>query len=307
MLLLLIKFIGLFGFGLMLMEACKLRLSFFMEIPIAFVLGLWTHFVLTNLIVYFFRVHVFEYSAFFLSLWGIGFLVWKFFGRKVELEVREVQTKMINSKIGFEVFFVVTILFVLESLVLFWHQVFDDASKAGLFYQELSFFFEAVKNSLQSSTIPFQEVEISGSVFEHDNLANHFGLYFLNKISKETVLPDLFAMKTSANLLAAWGIILIILVLCGKSMNRVQLLGLTLAILNLDFLILGSELTLQRLLLSTSISLQLALILLLVIYTKTVFSDIGSFRFGPVLVCLLLCAATISVRITSWGTLVKLR
>lgn len=309
MLLLLIQFIGLFGFGLMLMEACRLRLDFFLEAPIAFVLGLLAHFALTNAIAYLFHINGFQYASWIFSIVGVLFLAWKFFGSGKRSSTHADAYPSFDKTVGLKVLFGAFTLFALEYLVVCWQQIQVARHISGIVYQDIVYLIGVGRTILQTNQFPIPDIQIAGSELRYHTLAYHFTAFFLDSISQNEFFIYVLLVKLGSILFTIWSFTALSLVVWGKRLSWIQYVLLILATLNVEFLLSGTNVTLFETYFSLSFCLQLALLALLTMYVKVVFLERSMYTVGTVVLFLLLFASAILIKASSlivlpiWGLL----
>lgn len=306
MILLLLQFFALIGCGLFVMERSKVRLDFFYELPIAFFIGLFLHFISTNAIAYFFQFNGFLFASWFFSIFGIGFWIWKLINKRksTAIELKEPSLMKRGGLILTVTFFLVAC----EYLYSCWDQIQVASSIDGVLYQDIVYLIGVGHTILQTNQFPIPDLQIADSVLRYHILAYHFTAFFLDSISQNEFLIYVLLVKLAALFYMAWAFVACALAFY-KSTHWLWLVGLVFLTFNAEFLLSGTNLTVFESYFSLSFCLQLALFAVLTYYVKQVFIERRQVDVGSVFIFLLLFAIAILIKASSlvllpvWGLL----
>ena len=286
MLLLIFLFIGLFGSGLYFMETCRVRLAFFQEVPMAFLLGLTFHFFLSIVCSYFISFQCFAAASVVTTCIGFSFLVWKFFIKKKE------QIPLRTEKAGFDTVKAIKVLlgafliFTAEYLLICKKEIILATRNEGVIYEDFINLVSHAKTILDSSRA--EGLVNHGGLFSWNQqvLTNHFASFFINGTNQDGYFLAAFCLKLFSFLLVIWTVAIVSDVFWGKTLSWVQQIFLIVSTLNIEFLLSGTNLTLLQLFFDYSFSLQLSVLSLMMAYVYVIFFSRSQYSIGTVLVFL---------------------
>jgi hypothetical protein len=288
------------------MERSKVRLNFFYELPIAFLIGLFFHFISTNAIAYFLGFNGFLFSTWFFSIFGIAFWIWKVVNRKQASNNQDKNPSLLKR--GGLILLVTFVLVACEYLFSCWDQIQVASSIDGVLYQDIVYLIGVGHTILQSNQFPIPDLQIADSVLRYHILAYHFTAFFLDSISQNEFLIYVLSVKLAALFYMTWAFVACALAFY-RNASLFWLVGLVFLTFNAEFLLSGINLTVFETYFSLSFCLQLALFAVLTYYVKLVFIERNQVDIGSVFIFLLLFAIAVLIKASSlillpiWGLL----